>query len=43
MTDAHRAATAERGELSAKYSDLCEACKRTMLTQELLSGARAAR
>jgi NADH dehydrogenase/NADH:ubiquinone oxidoreductase subunit G len=43
MTDAHRAATAERGELSAKYSDLCEACKRSMLAEDLLSGARAAR
>ena len=43
MTDAHRSATAERGELSAEYTGFCEACKRTMLTEELLSGARAAR
>jgi NADH dehydrogenase/NADH:ubiquinone oxidoreductase subunit G len=42
-TDAHRAATAERGHLSAEYSGLCETCKRTMLTEGLLSGARAAR
>lgn len=43
MTDAHQRATAERGHLSAEYSDLCEACKRTKLTDELMSGARAAR
>jgi bidirectional [NiFe] hydrogenase diaphorase subunit len=40
MTEAHRAATAARGDLPPEYYDLCEACKRAVLSEHLLTAVR---
>ncbi len=40
MTEAHRAATAARGDLPAEYYSICDACKRIVLSENLLTAAR---
>ena len=40
MTKAHRDATAARGDLPADYYALCDACKRVVLSESLVTAAR---
>ena len=40
MTEAHRAATAARGDLPEDYYDLCEACKQAVTSEHLATAAR---
>jgi len=40
MTKAHRDATAARGDLPEEYYTLCDACKRVVLSENLLTAAR---
>jgi bidirectional [NiFe] hydrogenase diaphorase subunit len=40
MTEAHRAATAARGDLPEGYYDLCEACKQAATGEQLATAAR---
>jgi hypothetical protein len=40
MTETHRAATAARGDLPAEYYTICDACKRIVLSENLLTAVR---